>query len=114
VAIPADISVVQKEAEKKLNYESLCIEIQPMWNMKCTIIPVIVRATGIVTRSLRKNLEDIPRKHSIDSQQKTAVLGTAHIMWEVLQCGTGRVSGGDRYWFKGRGAGEERAVTGGI
>jgi hypothetical protein len=25
-----------------------------MWNMKCTIIPIIIGATGIVTRSLRK------------------------------------------------------------
>jgi hypothetical protein len=31
-----------------------------MWNLKCTIIPVINGVTGIVTRSLRKNLEDIP------------------------------------------------------
>jgi len=28
VAIPADRNVVQKEAEKKLKYKSLCVEIQ--------------------------------------------------------------------------------------
>ena len=67
--------VVQKEAEKKLKYKSLCKEIQRMWNLKCTIIPVIIRATGIVTRSLRKNLEAVPGKYSIDSLQKTAILG---------------------------------------
>jgi hypothetical protein len=37
---------------------------------------------------LRKNLEAIPGKHSIDSLQKTAVLGTSHIIREVLQCET--------------------------
>jgi len=63
VAIPADRNVVQKEAEKKLKYRSLCMEIQRIWNLKCTIIPVIAGATGIVTRSLRKNLEDLPGKH---------------------------------------------------
>jgi hypothetical protein len=77
---------VQKEAEKKLKYKSLCIEIQRMWNLKCTIIPVITGATGIATRSVRKNLEAIPRKHSIDSLQKIAVLGTSHIIRKVLQC----------------------------
>ena len=86
VAIPADRNVVQKEAEKKLKYNSLCIEIKQMWNLNCTIVPVITGANGIVTRSLRKNLEAVPVKHSIDSLQKTAILGTAHIIWKVLQC----------------------------
>ena len=53
---------MQKEAEKKLKYKSLCIEIQRMWNLKCMIVPVIIGATGIVTRSLKKNLETILRK----------------------------------------------------
>ena len=43
-------------------------------------------ATGILTRSLRKNLETAPAKHSIDSLQKTAILGTSHIIRKVLQC----------------------------
>jgi len=33
-----------------------------MWNLKCTIIPVIIGATGMVTRSIRKNLEARTRK----------------------------------------------------
>jgi hypothetical protein len=36
--------------------------------------------------NLRKNLETIPGKHSIDSLQKTAILGTSHIKQKVLQC----------------------------
>jgi hypothetical protein len=59
-----------------------------MWNLICTIIPVIVGTPGIVMRSLRKNLEDIPGKHSIVSLQKTAILGTSHIIRKVLQCET--------------------------
>ena len=87
VAIPADRNIVQNEAEKKLKYKSLYIEIQRMWNLKCTIVPVIIGAIGIITRSLRKNLETVPGKHSIDSLQKTAILGTSHIIRKVLQCG---------------------------
>jgi hypothetical protein len=71
VAIPEDRNVVHKEAEKKLKYKSLCIEIQRMCKLKCTIIPIITGATGIVT-----SLEAVPGKHLIDSLQKTAVLGT--------------------------------------
>ena len=36
MAIPADRNVVEKEAEKKLKYKSLRIEIQRRWNLKCT------------------------------------------------------------------------------
>ena len=35
---------------------------------------------------LKKNLETIAGKHSIDSLQKTAILGTSHIIRKVLQC----------------------------
>ena len=49
-----------------------------MWNLRCTIIPIVIGATGIVTRSLRKNLEAVPGKHSIDSLQKTARLYFEH------------------------------------
>jgi hypothetical protein len=52
------------------------------------IIPVIIGATTIVRRGLRKNLEAIPGKHSIDSLQKTAILGTSHIIQKVLQSET--------------------------
>jgi hypothetical protein len=49
VAIPADRNVVRREAAKELKYKSLGIEIQRMWKLKRTIIPVIVGATGIET-----------------------------------------------------------------
>jgi hypothetical protein len=86
VAILADRNTVEKEAVNKLKYKRLCIEVQRMWNLKCTILPIIIGPTEIVRRSLRKNLEAIPGKHSIDSLQKTAVLGTPHVIRKVLQC----------------------------
>jgi hypothetical protein len=79
---------VHKEAVKNVKYKSLSIEIKRMWHLKFTIITVTIGATGIVTRSLRKNLEYIPVKHSIDSLQKTAILGISHIMRKALQCET--------------------------
>jgi hypothetical protein len=54
VAIPSDRNVMQKESEKKLKYKNLSIEIRRMWNMKCFVIPVIIGATGIVTKGLKK------------------------------------------------------------
>jgi hypothetical protein len=78
-------NIMQKEAEKKLMYKNLSTEIQRMWNMKCFVIPVIIGATGIVRKCLQNCLETIPGQHSIDSLQKTAILGTSHIIRKVLQ-----------------------------
>jgi hypothetical protein len=57
------------------------------------IIPVVIAATGVVTRSLRNNLRAIPGKKFNNSLQKAAVLGTPHITQEVLHSETGSVSG---------------------
>jgi hypothetical protein len=77
----------------KLKYNNLITEIQRMWNIKCFVIPVIIGATGTVSKSLQKYLETIPRQHSIDSLQKTAILGTSHIVMKVLQAETLSLSG---------------------
>ena len=68
-----------KGTNRKLNCRSLCVEIQRMWNVNCLIIPVITGATGVVTEDLKNNLEAIPGKYSVDSLQKTAMLGTSHL-----------------------------------
>lgn len=58
-----------------------------IWNMKCMIIPVIIGAIGILT-GLRKNLEEMPGKHSIDTLEQTVSLGISHIMLKVLKSET--------------------------
>ena len=84
VAIPGDRNVINKEAEKILKYKDLVIEIQRMWNVKANVIPVIIGATGTISKSLRQYLSNIPGKHEIKELQKTAILGTAHILRKVL------------------------------
>jgi hypothetical protein len=83
-AIPGDRNVIKKEAEKILKYKDLVIEIQRMWNVKTKVTPVIIGATGTISKSFRKYLSSVPGKHDIKELQKTAILGTAHILREVL------------------------------
>jgi hypothetical protein len=42
--------------------------------VKYVIIPVVIGDNGIVTEGLKKNLEAMPGKHTIDSLQNTALL----------------------------------------
>jgi hypothetical protein len=51
-----------------------------MWNVKANVVPVIIRATGTITKSLRKNMNKREGKHDIKGLQTTAILGTAHIL----------------------------------
>jgi hypothetical protein len=53
VAISGDRNVIRKEAEKILKYKDLTIEIQSMWNVKTKVIPVIIGATGTISKSFR-------------------------------------------------------------
>jgi len=84
VAISGDINVIKKETEKILKYKDLIVEIQRMWNVKTKVIPVIIGATGAISKSFRKYVSNIPGKHEVKELQKTATLGTAHILRKVL------------------------------
>jgi len=84
VAISRDRNVIKKEAEKILKHKDLTIEIQHMWNVKTTVIPVITGVTGTISKSFRKYMSNIPGKHEVKELQKTAILGTAHILLKVL------------------------------
>ena len=45
---------------------------------------VIIGTTGTISKSFRKYLSNVTRKHEIKELQKTAILGTAHTLYKVL------------------------------
>jgi hypothetical protein len=55
-----------------------------MWNVKTNVIPVIIGATGTISKSFRKYLSNVPGNHEVKELQKTAILRTAHILYKVL------------------------------
>ena len=56
-AVSADHRIKLKESEKKDKY--LERELKKLWNMKVTIIPIVIAAFGTVTKGLLKGLEDL-------------------------------------------------------
>jgi hypothetical protein len=67
-----------------LKYGDLITETQRMRNVKTKATPVIIGATGTISKSFRKYLSSVPGKHDIKELQETAILGTAHTLREVL------------------------------
>ena len=47
-------------------------------------IPVIIGVTGTISKSFRKYVGNITGSHEVRELQNTAILGTAHILREVL------------------------------
>ena len=76
--------MIKKEAEKILKYKDLTIEIQRMWKVKTRVIPVKIGVTETISKSFRKYISTIPGNHEVMELQKTAILGTAHILRKVL------------------------------
>jgi hypothetical protein len=61
-------------------------------------------------RLKKENLEAVPGRHSLDSLQETATLGTSHTIRKVLQSEIGTLSSRDRRRFK-RSTRKKRSVT---
>ena len=84
MAIPSDYNIQKKATEKMNKYIDLQIECQRIWNKKVEVIPVIIGATGIVDKNIKKYVGRIPGCHNIYSLQRSAILGIAHILRKVL------------------------------
>ena len=56
--IPADHRINLKEGEKKDKYFDLARELKTLWNMKVTIVPIVIGVLGTETKGLFKGLED--------------------------------------------------------
>ena len=66
VAIPGERNVIKEEAKKTVTYTDRTTEIQRMWNMKAEVIPVIIGATGNISKSFRQYQSNRPGKGEIN------------------------------------------------
>ena len=74
-----------KEWEKRDKYLDLARELKKLWNMKVTIIPIVIGAFAMVTKGLLKGLEDLEIGGRVETTQTTALLKTAKILQRVLE-----------------------------
>ena len=51
-AVPADHRIKLKECEKKDKYFHLARKLKKLWNVKVTIVPIVIGALGTVTKGL--------------------------------------------------------------
>ena len=84
-AVPADHRIKLKECEKRDKYLSFARELKKLWNMKVTLVPIVIGAFGTITKGLLKGLEDLEVGRWVEAIQMTALLRTARILRRVLE-----------------------------
>ena len=85
-AVSADHRIKLKECEKRDKYLDLAIELKKkLWNMKVTIIPIVIGAFGTVNKGLLKGLEDLEVGGQVETIRTAALLKTARILRRVLE-----------------------------
>ena len=70
-AVPADHRIKLKEWEKD-KYLNFARELKKLWNMKLTVIPIVIGAFATVTKGLLKGLGDLEFEGRVETIQTTA------------------------------------------
>ena len=85
VVIPGDEWVSKREVGKTEKYKVLKDEISRIWGMKeVMVIPVVVGALDAKSTGFEKYIAAIEIEMRVEHVQKTALLGTARILRQVL------------------------------
>ena len=74
-----------KESEKKDKYLNLARELKKLWNMKVTIVPIVIGVLGTITKGLLKGLEDLEVGGQVETIQMTALQRTARVLRRALE-----------------------------
>ena len=80
-AVPADHRVKLK-GKKRDEYVNLARELKKLWNMKVTVITIVI---GMIPQGLVKGLEDLEIRGQVETIQTTALLRLARILRKDLE-----------------------------
>ena len=78
-----DQNIKVKELEKITKDEDLRLQVQKLWDIKATVIPIVVGASGTVSEKLENHLKIIGIPIIISWLEKAAMLVTAFILRRV-------------------------------
>ena len=84
-AVPADYRIKLKECEKKDKYLNLPRELKKLWNMKVTIIPIVIGVFSTVSKGWLKGLEVLEVGGRVETIQTTTLLRTDRILRRVQE-----------------------------
>ena len=84
MSVPSDNNVAAKVFEKLSKYKDLEIEVEKMWHLKTTTIPVVVGALGLIKKGTNAFIEKILGSPPLQEVQKIVLNSTAHLLKRVF------------------------------
>ena len=82
--VPSDTNLSHKILEKLSKYKGLEIEVTEVWHLKITTLLVVIGELGIVAKTARNYVLQIPGAPSLTKLQKITLMGIAHILRKEL------------------------------
>ena len=70
-----------KESEKIYKYLDIARSLRKVWNMRITVIPIVISVLGTVRKGWERGLKDLVT----ETMQTTSLLGSARIPRRVLE-----------------------------
>ena len=86
-AVPADHRVKLKESEKKDKYLNIARELKKLWNIKVTVIPILIDALGPVTRVLVPGPEDLEIRERVETIVGNRKTSRDHPNYRIIKIG---------------------------
>ena len=83
--VPSDHKVKIKERKKISKYLNLIRELKKLWNMRVTVIPLVIGALGTVPKGLERGLVELEIRERIETIETTALLRSARILRRVQE-----------------------------
>ena len=84
-SVPADHWVKLKECEKKHKNLDLARELKKLWNMKVTVIPIVIGAFDTVIKGLVEGIEDLEIRGWVEKIQTRVLLRLTRIQRRALE-----------------------------
>ena len=84
-AVPADHRIKLKEGERRDKYLDVARELKKLWNMKMTMIPIVIGTFRMILQGLVKGLEDLEISGQAETIHTTVLLRTVGILRRVLE-----------------------------
>ena len=85
-AVPVVHRVKIKESEKRDQYFDLARKLRKLWNMRVTVMPIVIGALGTVPKELVRGLEEVVIGRRVVTIETTALLRTVRIQRVLKIC----------------------------